>query len=74
MNEKKNEMRGFPITLNIYADNEAEVADARAALVEFIAQHAREGRAVSAKKIAKAVRSWQNDPLVRYRIIKYFES
>ena len=66
-------MQGFPLNINIYANNEAEVADARAALVEFIDEHAKAGRAVSATKIAKAVRSWQNNPLVRGKIIDYFK-
>lgn len=65
-------MKGYPLTVNVYAENEAEVSDARAALVEFIDQHAREGRAVSAPKIAKAVRSWQQNPFVRNRIIEFF--
>ena len=66
-------MQGYPISLNIYANNEAEVADARAALVEFIDENRREGRAVSATKIAKAVRSWKSNPLVRGKIIDYFK-
>ena len=66
-------MKGYPLTVNVYAENEAEVAEARAAIVEFIDAHAREGRAVSANKIAKAVRSWQSNPLVRNRIIDFFK-
>ena len=66
-------MQGFPITVNVYAENEAEVADARAALVEFIDEHARAGRAVTAAKIAKAARSWKQNAIVRNRIIDYFK-
>lgn len=65
-------MQGFPITLNIYANNEAEVADARSALIEFIDEHARAGRAVSATKIAHAARTWKSNPLVRSKVIDYF--
>jgi len=66
-------MTGFPITFNIYANNEAEVEDAHAAIVEFINQHAKEGRAVSATKVAKAIRSWQSNSFVRSKIIDYFK-
>ena len=66
-------MTGFPLNINIYANNEAEVADARSAIIEFIDENRREGRAVSATKIAKAVRSWKNNPLVRGKIIDYFK-
>ena len=69
----KQAMTGYPITFNIFANNEAEVADARAAIVDFISQHAREGRAVSAPKIAKAIRSWQSNPFVRNKIIDFFK-
>lgn len=66
-------MQGYPLNINIYANNEAEVADARAALIEFIDEHAKAGRAVSATKIAEAVRSWKSNPLVRGKIIDYFK-
>ena len=66
-------MQGFPININIYANNEAEVADARAALVEFIGELAKSGRAVSATKIAKAARSWKSNPLIRGKIFDYFK-
>ena len=66
-------MKGFPLTFNVYANNEAEVEDARSAVIEFIDEHRKAGRAVSAQKIAKAVRSWQNNPLVRNKIIDYFK-
>lgn len=66
-------MKGFPITFNIYANNEAEAADARAAIVDFINEHAKEGRAVSATKIAKAIRSWESNPLIRKKIIDFLQ-
>ena len=65
-------MKGYPLTFNVYANNEAEVEDARSAVIEFIDYHRMQGRAVSAPKIAKALRSWQNNPLVRKKIIDYF--
>ena len=67
-------MDGYQLSFNVYAENEAEVADARAAIVEFIASHAREGRAVTAHKIAGAIRSLADNPYVRKRIENYLKS
>ena len=66
-------MQGYPISFNIYAENEAEAADARAAIVEFINHHANEGRAVTGTKIAKAIRSWQKNAIIRRQIIEYLD-
>ena len=65
-------MRGFNISFNIYAETEQEAEEARAAIIDFIGQHARQGRAVTGKKIAEAVRNWERNPIVRNSIIKYF--
>lgn len=65
-------MNGYPLTVNVYAKNEAEVADARVALIEFIDSHAKEGRAVTAQKIANAARSWNKNVFIKNKIIDYF--
>jgi len=66
-------MRGYPITFNIYAESEEEAEAARRAITDFIAQHARQGRAVTGEKIARAVGGWERNPIVRSRIIDYFK-
>ena len=65
-------MKGYEIKFNIYANSEEEVEQARQAIVSFIDQHARQGRAVSATKIAEAVSKWDKNPFVRNEIIKFF--
>lgn len=66
-------MKGYPITINIYAESEQEAEGAREALVEFIRGHAREGRAVTGEKIARAVSAWEKNPFVRSQVINYFK-
>lgn len=67
-------MKGFPITFNIYAENQEEADDARSAIVEFIDEHRLEGRAVTAQKVSKAIRNWRkSNPFVRDKIINYFK-
>lgn len=65
-------MQGYELKFNIYANNEAEVEEARKAIVSFINQHAMSGRAVSALKIADAVSRWDKNPLIKSKIIEYF--
>ena len=64
-------LQGFPITFNIYANDEQEVEALRFVITEFIRQHAEQGRAVSATKVADALRKWNNNPIIRNRIIDY---
>lgn len=66
-------MQGFEIKFNIYAENAEEVENARKAIVGFISQHAKQGRAVTASKIAKALSEWDKNPFVKSRIIDYFK-
>ena len=66
-------LRGMPITFNVYARSEAEVEQARLAIIKFINSHAQQGRAVTAAKIADAVNRWEKNPIVRKRIIDYFK-
>lgn len=66
-------MNGFPITFNIYANNEQEVEVARFVITEFIRRHAEEGRAVSATKITEALQNCENNPMIRNRIIRFLD-
>ena len=73
--EKKEQQpfRGFPITFDVYARNEQEVEELRMAIVAFIGCHARQGRAVDAERLAKAISNWDNNPIVKNKIIDYFK-
>ena len=64
-------LQGFEIKFQIYANSQEEVDNARNALVGFINQNARCGRAVTANKIADAVSKWDENPIIMSRIIKY---
>lgn len=76
MNEKENNhqqpFQGFPVTFNVYARNEQEVEELRMAIIAFIGHHARQGRAVDAARLAKAIANWDKNPLVKNHIINYF--
>lgn len=65
-------MKGYEIRFQIYADSDEEVEDARRAIVDFIAEHARSGRAVTGRKLADAIRNWKSNIIVKNRIISYF--
>jgi hypothetical protein len=66
-------MKGFPITFNIYAESEQEAEEARMAIVTFIGEHAKHGRAVTGRKIAQAVSNWDKNPIVKSQIINFFK-
>ena len=70
MNEQ---LKGFPVTFNVYAHNEQEVENLRMAVVAFIGCHARQGRAVDAARLAQAISNWDKNPLVKSQIINYFK-
>ena len=72
MDEKK-KLKGFPLTFNIYAENEAEVEECRKAIIAFIGLHASQCRAVTAKKVAQAIGNWDKNPIVKNQIINYFK-
>lgn len=72
MNEKK-EIKVFPISFEVYAYDEREVEDLRMAIVAFIGHHAQCGRAVTAAKAAKAISNWDKNPIVKNRVIQYFQ-
>lgn len=73
--EKKGQQpfRGFPITFNVYARSEQEIEGLRMAIVAFISHHARQGRAVDAERLARAIANWDKNPIVKSRIIQYFQ-
>ena len=74
--EKKQEQQplsGYPITFSIYAHDAQEVEELRMAVVAFIGHHARQGRAVDAARLAKAISNWDKNPLVKNQIIQYFK-
>ena len=74
MNEQeKKEIKVFPINFEVYARSEKEVEELRMAIVAFIGLHARQGRAVDAARLAKAITNWDNNPIVKSRIIDYFK-
>ena len=73
MQEEKKQLQGFPLTIELYAYDAQEVDAARKALVAFIAAHAKQGRAVTATKVAQAVENWDKNPLVKNQIINYFK-
>ena len=77
---KQNQQQGqktplgvYPISFEIYAHSPQEAEDARMAIIAFIGLHARQGRAVTGEKIAKAVANWNKNPIVRSKVIQYFE-
>ena len=72
MDEKK-QLHGFPLTFNIYAENEKEVEECRMAIIAFIGLHASQCRAVTAKKVAQALSNWEKNPIVKNQIINYFK-
>ena len=65
-------MKGFELKFNIYAENEAEVAEARNAIVSFINANADEGRAITARKVADVVPKWRTNPFVKQQIVNLF--
>ena len=71
--EGKKILKGFPLNFNIYAEDEHEVEECRKAIVTFIGLHASQCRAVTANKLTEAISQWDKNPIVRNRIIKFFQ-
>ena len=71
--EEKIKLHGFPLQFNIYAENEQEVEECRMAIIAFIGYHASQCRAITAKKVAKALSNWDKNLLIRNQIINYFK-
>lgn len=72
MEQEEKQIRALPVTFELYAYDEAEIEACRQAIIAFIERHRREGRAVTAGKVAQAVARWDRNPLVRSEVIKYF--
>jgi hypothetical protein len=65
-------MQGYEIKFNIYAESAEEATVARNAIVGFINALAKQGRAVTGRKIAEAAARWDKNAFVRNEIIKFF--
>lgn len=72
MNNEQKQLKPHKIAFELYAYDEQEAESARMAIIAFIGQHAAQGRAVTAEKVARAVSNWQQNPIVKSQIIKYF--
>ena len=57
-------MKGYEIKFNVYADTKKEADDAAAEIRKFIDSLGQQGRAVTANKIAAAVRKYGNNIFV----------
>lgn len=66
-------MQGFEIKFKIYAETQEEVTAAEKVLQDFVNEQGKEGRAVTANKIAEIVPKWKDNFLVKKQINKYFE-
>lgn len=66
-------MKAIDIQFQIYAENENEVAELKQTIVWFINLHRANGRAVTAKKVSDAIKKWDNNFLVKRRIIEHFK-
>lgn len=66
-------MKGYEIKFYIYAESQEEADEARKAIVDFIGEHAQQGRAVTGRKIVEALSHWKDNVIVRNRIINHFK-
>lgn len=66
-------MKGFEIKFNIYANSKDEAERAQKAIIDFIDDNAKEGRAVSANKIAEIVPRWKQNALIKQQIANFFK-
>lgn len=58
-------MQGYKIEFYVYAESQEEADNAASEIKAFISSYAREGRAVTARKISEAVSRFKNNFLVR---------
>lgn len=63
----------FPITVKIYAADEAEAQRAQSALGQFVNDMGALGLAVTGDKLADAIPRWNKNPLVKNQIINHFK-
>lgn len=66
-------MKVYQLQTPIYAESESEVMELRNAIVAFINEHRKHGRAVSARKVTEAIRNWDSNIIVKNRIINHFK-
>lgn len=66
-------MKVFPVTVNIYAEDEQEAQRAQKALGQFVNDMGHMGIPVTGRKIADAVPKWNANNLVRRQIINHFK-
>ena len=64
-------MKGYPITLNIYAESAEEAERGRRAMISFIDIMRQQGAAVSGNKIVDAVGRLSSSPFVANQIINF---
>lgn len=63
-----NAMQGFEIRFNVYAESQAEADAATEAIKAFISARAKEGVAVTARKLTDAVARYKDN----YFVTQYF--
>ena len=66
-------LQGYEIRFNIYAESIEEAERARIAIINFISEQAKQGRAVTGNKIALAVSQWDKNSFVKSKIIDFFK-
>jgi len=66
-------MKVFPITVNIYAEDEQEAQRAQKVLGQFVNDMGHMGIAVTGRKIAEAVPRWNANNLVKQQIVNHFK-
>ena len=64
-------MKGYPITLNIYADSEQEAERGRKAMIQFIDNMRQQGAAVRGNKLVDAVGRMSSSPFIVKQIINF---
>ena len=62
-------MQGFEIKFNVYANTQQEADEAAGEIRRFITSQAQQGRAVTANKIADAIRKYGSN----YFVNSYFK-
>ena len=61
-------MKGYKIAFEIYAESEEEARMAQQSIIGFISQHAKQGRAVTGKKIVNALGSLEKNIFIRNQV------
>ena len=62
-------MKGFRVSFNVYADSQQEADLVSEAFKAFVSEQAQRGVAVTANKLAEAIRRYKNN----YFVTTYFE-